>query len=862
MRYRSDRVRGPITRAARALLPLALAACAPEPRLIEHDLAPGDLVLVVSRPDDAQARRVTPLLVGPSRTVSLSSADDQPSAIVVLPASAMIDEAGAPRGWDEVAVDLEGDRDGGACGCTAPALALPQVVRPGDRCGLPRSVPIALTAGPLPSELEAELRARLRLTWPGACGCPRAPLLSPTRVEVCPLGVGAQRMLPDRLLITDDDAYIAVARGSIAHHAADGTVREHLLEPALGSLTALQVLPDGDALLLSQKYSPLSRSPDLRLVLRGGGSPPIPLTLEADENDNGLTLDGMSWDREQGELWAVGRVGNDLARRPMLARCALDRTGYRLVCDDQRMPIDPACPQHRGREGLVELVHLGGGDRLGLTADGGTILYSGARGQVVCSPRAEPVRVPGASPTAEVMVLRLTAIGRRAVACAITFVPPPARLAVMTATVGPLGPGALPAVRWREVSAGEEGAAYCHEPFADPARPGRIFQPITSGASTYRVLEITETGTAARVHASASALFGGVEGEQLEITSGVGHLGARTARGELLDLDGGQAVPRATLPVDGSSARTVRAIAARPGGGFEVDLGGAQPLVVEAGGREGCDDLRVVAPPGALSFTDTEVDARARLGTRTLRALRDGGAAALEVYEGAQRVRTLSLEAQVTRVVELIPDRWALLLDARGLLWATDGERVERLAHDTPMVALDVAGGVGWAAGNDSLARIQVGPGGRPLLEEGLLTRAGVDGGMLAHGKPSTPSAIGARCGGRALLATRDFPFIGDGAVAMWWIEPTADGLVVRPYEVFDAKGNARPVGNESINGISGSERAPLLFFSGDPVGTGLHAPGAPMAALPFPYFSAAAYADGDVLAGGPHGRLALVRLR
>lgn len=834
---------------------VALAACAPDPAVIEQELSPGDLVIVVSRAEDQRQRRVLSQVVGPSRTVSLTHADGLATALAVIPADAVIDETGATRAWDEVVVDLDGDR--GECGCTAPALTSPQVVRPGDRCGLPRSVPILLSRGPTPSELEAELRGQLRITWPGTCACPRAPLVTPSRLEVCPLGVDAQRMVPDRLLVTEDDTQIAIGRGVITHHFADGTSREQPIAPAMVTFTAATALPGGDALILSQRYSRLARSPDLRFVPRTGSSPPIPLELELEEESNGLTIDGLSWDGDQSVLWALGRVGNDLARRPMLARCTLDPNGYRLICDDQRIAVDNDCPQHRGREGLVEMVHLGGGDRLGLTGDGEPIVFDGARQQVVCVPGAEPLRL-AASPDAELLVQRVAVLGRRVVACALSVITPPSRAVVFTATVGALTPGALPSIRWTELASGVDGAVYCHETFQDPARPGRIFQPI-SGGGEYRIVEVTETATAVRTYRAASELFGGVEGLQLEIVSGGGHLAARTPRGELLDLDGGRATSRSTLAASGAAIdRTVRTIVPRAGGGFLVDLGGPQPLVVEPGAREGCDGARVVVPPAALELTDTEADAAAWLGTLALRARHDRTGAALEVRDDHQVLRTLPLEARAVRVVELIAGRWALLLDARGLLWVTDGERLDRLAHDAPLVGLDAAGGVGWAIGNDSLARIQVGRDGRPQLEESRLMSAGV----LVDGPPVTPTAIHARCGGRALIATRDFPFPGDGAVDVWWVEPTADGLAVRPYEAFDAKGSARPVGGESVNGISGGDRAPVLLFSGDPTSTAVHAPGAPLAAVPFPHFSAVAYADGDLLVGGPHARLALVRVR
>jgi hypothetical protein len=857
-----------------ALLALAAAAaCAPAPSRVDQALAPGDLVVVLapeglaegSAPGEEPAGLVATVRVGADAIASLALPRGGAAEVLVFPAGSVIDARGEPV----AAAELEARLDDAGCGCSVRAAGLPLRLTPGEACGVPTTLPARRiwaegadpspgpsagsgtgpSAGPSTLDTQlASLRARLRLTRAGACGCPAPEPASADALVVCPLGEGAQRHEAELAVPTADGSVYGLSRGWITHVTPGGEAREVAVDPPWTDLVAATSNGPDQLVVLGHRARAESFVPDVRVV--SGGR--VTALGPADED---LSLLGVR--AEPGLLWLHGRRAREVARRPVIVRCDVTR------CVDITLPTDTRCPQHRDNSLVRGFVELDGGDHVGVTSFGGLLLVPAGEDAARCAPGSASLELGEASQSYPTLYTAAGA-GRRLAVCTVDENATPPRLMVYTTSIARLDRAELPPIVWSLAAERSGGRARCGSPLVDPERPGHLAFVVRYG-DREEVLELSASSTTVRSYPGLGALYAGAPPD-LELTGGAGPwLAGRAPSGELWRLGRGQAERRLALRQLGEVGDpTIRAIEA-VSSGFVVDVGAQAPLAVVVPRSPGCEGVTLTVPAEAARDRGLDVDAVGRLGTRVLRATHSRDVHVLEVYDASgARSRTVSLPRAVRHIRELIDDRWALLLDEAGVAAVTDGATLQTLPGTRVWRDMDAADQVGWLVGDGAIGRVTAGPGGQPVLEEDVLRGAGgavLDGLRTLYGElQPEPTAVGAVCGGRALVGfARTF---SGPPLLMWWLTPRADGLTLEPYDVIAPDGRRGPERRQRLTRVLRTTPSPLLLF-GDAYGADLvYADGAPLGALPFGGLTASAVRGGDLLVGGPDLRLALIRVR
>lgn len=845
-----------------ALTLLASAACAPGPVRVEQALAPGDLVVVLapegleggSGSGDAPAGRVATILVGADAIASVALPRGV-AEVLVIPAGGVIDARGAPV----PAGELEARLDDEACGCSARAEGLPLRLTPGEACGVPTTLPgrriradgaepEAAASPGSPSLLDtqlASLRARLRLARAGACGCAApGPTLADTLV-VCPLGEGAQRHQAELAVPTPSGSVYGLSRGWVTYIAPDGSTRELPVEPPWTDLIAATANGPDQLVVLGHNARNEGFAPDVRVVTAGRITPLGPA-------DADLTLVGVR--AEPGALWLYGRRSREVARRPVIVRCDATR------CIDIALPTDARCPQHRDNSLVRSFVELEGGDHVGVTSFGALVLLPSGESSARCVPGSTSLELGGAAQSYPTLYAA-GAAGRRLAVCTVDENATPPQLVVYTTSIARLDQATPTPIVWSRAAERSGNRARCGSALTDPDRPGRMAFVVRYD-DREEVLELSATSSAVRSYAGVGALYAGAPPD-LELQGEAGPwLAASTPSGELWRLGRGQAERRLTLRALGEVGDpTVRAIEATSTG-FLVDIGARAPLTVEVPRTPGCEGVALTVPPEAALSRGVEVDAVGRLGARVLRATHSGDAHVLEVYDASgARTHTLSLPRAVRRIRELIDDRWALLLDEAGAAAITDGATLQVLPGVRAWRDVDAADQIGWLVGDGAIGRVTAGPGGVPVLRDDVLLEVGRGTLDALYGEAERePTAVGAACGGRALVG---FARTFEGPpLLLWWLTPRADGLTLEPYDIIAPDGSRGPERRPRLTRVLQTTPSPLLLFTHSSGADLLYADGAPLGALPFAGLSASGQRGSDLLVGGPDLRLALIRLR
>lgn len=859
-----------------ALLALAAAtaACAPAPTRVDQVLAPGDLVVVLApeglagdlTPGEEPAGLVATVRVGADAVAALALPRGGAAEVLVFPAGSVIDARGEPV----AAAELEARLDDVGCGCSARAAGLPLRLTPGEACGVPTTLPArriwAEGAGPAdgpgagpstgpgtaPSALDvqlASLRARLRLTRAGACGCPAPEPTTADGLVVCPLGEAAQRHEAELAVPTPDGSVYGLSRGWITHVTPRGETREVPVDPPWTDLVAATSNGPDQLVVLGHRARAASFVPDVRVVSAGRVTALGPA-------DDDLSLLGVR--AEPGLLWLHGRRAREVARRPVIVRCDVTR------CVDITLPTDARCPQHRDNSLVRGFVELDGGDHVGVTSFGGLLLVPAGELAARCVPGSASLELGDDASQSYPTLYTAAGVGRRLAVCTVDEDATPPRLIVYTTSIARLDQAEPPPIVWSRVAERSGGRARCGSTLVDPERPGHMAFVVRYG-DREEVLELSASSTTVRSYDGLGALYAGAPPD-LELQGGAGPwIAGRAPSGELWRLGRGQAERRLALRSLGEVGDpTIRAIEA-VSSGFVVDVGAQAPLAVEVPRTPGCEGVTLTVPPEAAVDRGVDVDAVGRLGARVLRATHRGDVHALEVYDASgARSGTLSLPRAVRHIRELIDDRWALLLDEAGVAAVTDGATVQPLPGTRAWRDVDAADHVGWLVGDGAIGRVTAGPGGQPVLEEDVLRGAGravIDGLDMLYGElQPEPTAVGAACGGRALVGfARTF---SGPPLLMWWLTPRAEGLTLEPYDVIAPDGSRGPERRPRLTRVLRTAPSPLLLFS-HAIGADLvYADGAPLGALPFGGLTASAVRGGDLLVGGPDLRLALIRVR
>ncbi len=844
-------------KASRLLAACALiTGCAPDARVLERALSPGDAVLALVDAESASSARVEVLLADASGRVALSVDDERSLVVAVLRAEQVVGPDGGPAPLDALRADLAGDL-GATFRCTAPALDLPQRLGPGDPCPRPAALPLTTHDRPLEASREEALRARLRLAWPGPCASPpRAPLVESTELVVCPLGSAARRTMPVRTTLGPDGTLVGVARGRVVELDPAGRAYEVPIAPATRRLDTALSLGARGTLVVAGAIGALSdvRTDWVWVPGRGAGD-----AFRLSGGPRNFTLHGLLLADDEPRVWMYGSVLDGLASRGALFRCGI--TGTALECRSVPLSDEPACPS-LSRDAVGGLVRLADGAAVGLTDDG--LLFVVRDGAPRCLPAVEarPIQMRDGRSVEVTGTERFVGAGQRVVACMIGRVQDRRVAVVATATVGP---GAA-RIRWETLADAEGFDAYCSfNAFVDPRTPDRLVMTF-GGAGGQRALSIAASSTTSEVRAlDPERLFAGLDQSTYQIATTSTGIGLTTVAGELWSARVGEAAlsPRLRLDPPGS-IHTPAAIAAPEG--FRVAAGQGHDVVVRVPPGEVCDGVVLEAAPGAFDGEGGgRDDARVTLGGRVLAFAAIDGRVELRADGGAPIL--VPGEARAVSAAEVVPGASAAFVRSDGTLWWTDGAAVEVL-DDAPgrsWRTVSAAGGVGWAAGPSALGRILPRAGGGLRVEADALERIGrARFDALTRDGPPQLTAVRARADGGALVAFKEsLSGTVQGGIddlSLWWIEAQRGALVMTPYEALTERGS-RPVFPQDVLAIAGPERAPLLVFGGTEQSVGLAAPGSPVAAAPFAGLVAAATHGSDVLLVGPDLRLVVVRV-
>ena len=850
---------------------LLVSACSPTTRHFAHALGEGDAVIVVSGADDLSTASARVTYADARGVAEVSQPTDALTAIAVIERGDVLDLEGAPLALEGLSADLGGDRDG-ACGCRVPPLDRTQRIAPGDRCAIPAAADLGLSGVSLdPSASEtilARVRSALRIQWPGACACRHDALAAGASLEVCPLGVDAERMAPMHTVIATDGTITAVSRMRVVEIAPDGTRTETPIVPAVGAIDGLVALPHGGVVIMGDLF-PVSAGDDrteyVHVPRRGSGPARRLGGLPQKYN-----LAGAYHSPRTGDTWLHGRTRNGLGFRPLLARCHFGDDVDASSCVELSFPQSAQCQQYQTSGKVTGLTELDDGDMVGIFESSGLVVSRDDH--VLCLPETASLVAPrlGNGEIRDFEGQTLVSRGRRVLACVSSKRAEAA--AVVATTLGPLVDGTSPNIVWSTVyeDTGSRSPDCPRGSFVDPFDPSHVIMAAPSTAGEPKYVRVALTSTAVDVIHQRD-YFPELDAPSLDVATTSLAFALTATTGESWVRRPGEPeahrvtrfhralghAPRAILPLDD---------------GFRVYTGAAASIRVHTGAT--CADAALDIPAAALGAPggDTD-DAVARLGARILLFGHRGHASVMIVRDSAdQTVGTIPLEgeATVTAAAEIIPGKWAALIRDDGSLWITDGQVVSTLGDPSDWHTLSAMPGVGWLASDLEIGRIVATKGGGLSLERNLVgdIDASAFDALMRDAQPRI-TAIHALCDGRAIVAFTDELTETAETTAIyhhwtvWLLGPVSGRLTLTRYAPFTPP-SSRPLGGQDIAAIGGDGVAPVLLFSSRDVhdlrGVGLHAPGVISSALPLNGFSTIAEQGSNLLVGDEYLRMSLVR--
>jgi len=833
------------------------AACAPPSIIVPYDVEPGDVVLTVHGADDMDTAGVAISRIGEDGATKFSEAAQ--TAIAVIRQRDVRDLTGARQSLDGLTADLDGDAEG-ACGCLVPPLDgdTAQVIAPGDRCALAASSTITLTGERGNGEsIIAGVRARLRVTWPGACACRRRPFAELAEITMCPLGEEAERQDVVVTRLRRDGSVVLGSSFMVTDIALDGTRSETRIEPPISELKEMIALPNGGALVIATVNNMvIDRTEYVYVPPRGAGSPRrIDLApSEYELTGHRTTSDGLTYLFGEAPLIAISR--------PLLVRCDFRGRIEDAGCIEVPLPVGADCPQHRRSGSIRSLAELGSGDLVGLLNNGGQIYVHD--GQGMCVPGSSSLTVTRANgePADVAAATNMRNIGRRLVACVNASNGPDALTMVVTATVPSLAGPMLAPLEWQSLSESNDDDTRCASTmFVDPREPNTVILIGDSGTTPMR---LRVTGTTVTPY-SRRATHPELDSDIRFTSTTTSAIAVLTQRSETWMRRAGEPAFRR---IDAVRARhdVGHAVLARSDG-FKVYTATDKPIFVRVGPEEGCDAARVEIPDGAFDATgeDTDDDV-VSFGDGAMLFGKRGGERVLLVLDASDRVvSTLpTRDSAVGSAVEIIPGKWVAVRFSDGHLDATDGKTIVPLDPDPIWLRIRGRHGVAWTATEEELARVVPRTGGGLVLERDVVER--IDARAMASvGRDDAPvnRAFLVLCDGRVLVGYHESEARAPGIVGastIWVVGPVDGRLTMAPYLPY-VQAFSHPYGQQSLIDMAGDSATPVLLFGGTSADDNLHAPGIVSASLPISGASVTNRGS-DMLFQSNYFRMTYVRVR
>ena len=836
-----------------AFVGLLAAGCGPPIDFLGQELDPGDAVIIVLGAQDLSTARLEVRYADARGVVKVTEEPGALAAFVIVRARDVVDIAGKAQSLAGISADLGGDRATG-CSCRVSAVgARQQIVSPGDRCALtPASSIDVAPRGASQDSIIAQIRARLRVTWPGTCACELQPFAETSEVAICPLGDGAARLHPSATAIGADGTVYAIARDRVVEIAIDGQRRETAVAPALPAISAVLALSSGALIIHGRRDHEPGR--EYLLVPKGGAGPArVANVLPIEDRVVGAVP------TNSGALWLHGITARD-GSRPFIAHCNADAE----QCSELPFPNIGECEQVLAGKYVRSMAELEGGD-LAVLMDSGALAFV-HDGQLVCVPGDGAPKFPrlGSARVTVESASVLVAVGRRLATCVNANASPNLAL-VVTATVGALA-GRAPSITWQLAQERMGSGAFCGgSVFVDPHDPDHAVMRADTGPMNDTYLRFSRSSTV--VESVAGTYFPELRAAFGQVATSSAGIAITTEQGETYARRGADS---AMVPLIGFSRfqdREARAILRVPGG-FRVYTGGAAPIHVRvAPDVPGCAGVELDAPAAAYDVASESFDdAVTTFGTKTLLFGRRNGKVQMSVRDADDDVEAtvvLPHDAWIQTAVEVVPGAWVALLRSDHTLWATDGRETTQLDPFTLWRHMDAVPGAAFVLGsNGNVARIAATSGGVLAVEHVSIEE--IDTSEFDHYQRRSKadfSALHLLCDGRALIGYSEQPLDPDGEHSSAWVLAPHDGrMALHRYSPLVSRLSG-PIGGQEITLIAGEAPAPLLVFSGTGATDGIHAPGIEPTALPFYEAKTTRTAGPDALFGSAYLRMAVVRV-